>query len=76
MAGWTLEEAQNNLNMWLDAEKAIAGGQSYKIGSRSVSYADLKQVTDRISFWKRQVEMLELGKKSANFVRRVIPRDL
>lgn len=76
MAGWTLEEAQNNLNMWLDAEKAIAGGQSYKIGSRSVSYADLKQVTERINFWRREVSRIESGRKSVNSVRRVVPRDL
>lgn len=76
MADWTLEEAQSNLTMWLDAEKAIAGSQSYKIGSRSVAYADLAQVTERINYWRREVTRIESGKKSVNHVRRVIPRDL
>ena len=33
----TIEEARENLTMWLDAERAISTGQSYKIGTRSLS---------------------------------------
>lgn len=34
MSWITIDEARANLKMWLDAERAVASGQSYKIGTR------------------------------------------
>ena len=42
---------QNKLNTWLAAEEAIATGQSYQIGSRMLTRADLKQVREEMEYW-------------------------
>lgn len=70
----TIEEAQENLTMWLDAERAISTGQSYKIGTRSLSRADLSMVASRIAFWRNEIEKLENGQRGLRVVR-AVPRD-
>ena len=76
MASWTLAEAQSRLAMWLEAEEAVSTGQSYKVGSRAVTRANLKEITDRINFWRNEVSRLESGRGSGIRVKRIIPRDL
>ncbi len=49
-------DAQARLQMWLDAEEAVSSGQSYSIGDRSLSRANLSEITDRITYWQRQVD--------------------
>lgn len=73
---WTLEEAQAQLNMWIDAESAVATGQSYKIGTRSLTRASLREITGRIRFWRAEVERLKSGRRSGARVMRAVPRDL
>lgn len=70
----TIEEAQENLTMWLGAERAISTGQSYKIGTRSLSRADLSMVASRIAFWRNEIEKLENGQRGLRVVR-AVPRD-
>ena len=70
----TIEEARENLTMWLDAERAISTGQSYKIGTRSLSRADLSIVASRIAFWRNEIEKLENGQQGLRVVR-AVPRD-
>lgn len=70
----TIEEARENLTMWLDAERAISTGQSYKIGTRSLSRADLSMVASRIAFWRNEIEKLENGQQGLRVVR-AVPRD-
>ena len=48
MAVFTKEICQKKLNTWLAAEEAIATGQSYQIGSRMLTRADLKQVREEM----------------------------
>lgn len=74
MSGITLEQAKEHLNTWLEAEKAIAAGQSYTIGNRTLTRATLFRVREQIAFWRREVARLESG--SQRKVTRVIPRDL
>lgn len=59
MAAWTLEEAQDKLNEWLDAESRIAKGQSLADGDKSIRYADASEITRKISFWRNEVDRLE-----------------
>lgn len=75
---WTLEEAKENLKMWLNAERAVATGQSYRIGTRSLTRASLREITDRIRFWRGEVAKLECGIGAGGGLRvmRVVPRDL
>ena len=48
MAGITKKEAQRHLDIWLEAEAQIATGQSYQIGSRMLTRADLASVRKQI----------------------------
>lgn len=75
MALWTLEEARSNLNLWVDAQKAIALGQAYTIGTRSLTRANLSDVMKQIQFWGNEVEKLETGRSGAR-ITRIVPRDL
>lgn len=73
---WTIEEARENLRLWLDAEKAVATGQSYKIGTRSLTRANLSDITSRINFWRNEIARLESGAGNGARVFRAVPRDL
>lgn len=78
MPAWTLDEARARLRMWLDAEAAVATGQSYQIGSRRLDRANLYQIREEIQMWKKEVEELEavqkIGGRRKTF--RITPRDL
>lgn len=78
MAGITLEIAKRHLDEWLEAELAVTTGQSYTIGSRSLSRASLAEIRNAIDYWAGKVAQLENLQKTGGrgTVRRVIPRDL
>lgn len=76
MPAWTLEQAKQHLASWLEADAACATGQSYRIGTRSLTRADVSEIAERISFWKREVEKLSSGRRGGARVMRVVPRDL
>lgn len=73
---WTIDEARENLRMWLDAERAVATGQSYRIGTRSLTRASLSEITKRIAFWRAQIDQMQNGRKAGMRVMRFVPRDL
>lgn len=73
----TLEEVQENLQMWREAEKAIATAQSYTIGSRNLTRANLSEVIRRIKYWEEkeaEIEMRAQGKRLRR-TKQFIPRD-
>ncbi len=77
MAWITLEEARENLKMWLMAEKMVSTGQAYTIGTRSLTRVNLAEIAERIDFWRNQVAALENdGKRASYRVFRGVPRDL
>lgn len=51
MAVFTKELCNKKLNTWLAAEEAVATGQSYQIGNRMLTRADLKQIRDQMEYW-------------------------
>lgn len=73
-----LEIARHHLNAWLEAELELTTHQSYKIGSRSLTKADLGEIRKQIEFWQNRVAQLENAEKRGgrNRVVRVVPRDL
>lgn len=73
-----IEIARHHLNAWLEAELELTTHQSYKIGSRSLTKADLGQIRKQIEFWQNRVAKLENAEKRGgrNRVVRVVPRDL
>ncbi len=78
MAGITLKIAKKHLNAWLEAELEVTTNQSYTIGSRSLTRADLSDIREQITFWEGKVAALEnLEKRGGrNRIIRVVPRDL
>ena len=75
MAWISIDEARTTLQMWLDAERAVATGQSYKIGTRSLTRANRADIRESIQFWRREIARLE-AKHTGASVFRAVPRDL
>ena len=61
MAGITLAQAEAQLASWLAADTAVAEGQAYSIGGRSLTRADARSIRENISFWDAQVRRLNQG---------------
>ena len=64
MAAISLAVAEAQLTAWLAASTAVAGGQSYKIGERSLTRADASEILKMIEFWSSKVEALTAGTSS------------
>lgn len=58
MAGITLEQAQQQLDLWVAADTAVASGQSYSIGGRSLTRANAAEITNKINYWNGWVSKL------------------
>lgn len=69
---------QEKLDTWLKAEDAVATGQSYVIGNRSLSRANLKQIREQIGYWSARLAEAEAAEKShgRNRLYRFTPRDV
>ena len=78
MPGITLEIAQKHLDAWLEAELACTTNQSYTIGSRTLTRADLAEIRNTIKYWAGIVTKLEAARKfgGRNRTMRIMPRDL
>ena len=76
MAGITLETAQSQLDAGLEAERKVTHGQSYQIGNRMLTYADVTQIGKRIEYWSNKVEELSRKKAGRNRMYHFVPRDL
>lgn len=77
-SGINLEIAKKHLDAWLTAELEVTTHQSYTIGSRSLTKANLSEIRKQIEFWQDQVAQLENIEKRGgrNRVFRAVPRDL
>lgn len=78
MAAITLETAKKHLEMWLEAESEVAVNQSYTIGGKSFTRADLGAIRRQIEYWENKVEQLQnvAKRKGRNRIYRIVPRDL
>ena len=78
MAAITLITAKEHLDMWLEAESEVAINQSYTIGGKSFTRANLGEIRKQIEYWSNKVQALEniAKRKGRNRVYRVVPRDL
>ena len=76
--GISLEIAKKHLDAWLTAELEVTTHQSYTIGSRSLTKANLSEIRQQIKYWRNQVARLENIEKRGgrNRVFRAVPRDL
>lgn len=74
---YTLIQAKENLQIWIEAERKLAIAQSYTIGSRTLTRTNLSEVVKRIEYWKNQVAELEMkaqGKRMRR-TKQFIPHD-
>ncbi len=78
MAAISLKTAKKHLDMWLEAESAVAVNQSYTIGGKTLTRANLGEIRKQIEYWNSKVSALENAAKNKgrNRVYRVVPRDL
>ncbi|WP_200964142.1 MULTISPECIES: DUF6148 family protein [unclassified Ensifer] len=58
MAGITLDQAQAQLELWLNASMAVAKKQSYSIAGRSLTLADAADIQSSIKYWNDMVQKL------------------
>ena len=58
MAGITITQAEAQLATWLAADTAVATGQAYAIGGRSLTRANAREIRENIVFWDKQVKRL------------------
>lgn len=61
MSSIDLARAKAMLNLWLEAEVAVAQGRSYTIGSRSLTRNSIKEIRDAQAYWSQKVQELESG---------------
>lgn len=70
-----LERYIKQREMYLKAEEAVLTSQSYTIGTRTLSRADLAEIRKGIEYLDKKIDEIESsGGKRRAF--RVIPRDL
>lgn len=72
MPAITLAQAEARLADWLAADEAVATGQSYQIGGRSLTRASAAEIRRNIDYWERRVNRLSSGRGGAR-VRYLVP---
>lgn len=70
----SLETATEFYELYLTAERAILKGQSYQIGNRALTRANLSEVVEQREKWGQLVDRLSDGNGGPR-VTQVIPRD-
>lgn len=62
MAGYTLVQAQAQLDAWMAASLAAASNQRYRISvngsERELTRADANEIREQIAFWRSEVARL------------------
>jgi hypothetical protein len=78
MAVSLLERTQERLDLYYAAEKAILLGQSYTIGSKSLTRANLAWVKSQIDVLESKVASLQSSAAGKGYRKafRITPRDL
>lgn len=64
MAIFSKDLCKKKLETWLAAEEAVATGQSYQIGSRMLTRADLKQIRAEMEYWGEKLAQAEAAEKA------------
>ncbi|WP_298023685.1 DUF6148 family protein [uncultured Dysosmobacter sp.] len=78
MAVFSKKLCETKLQIWLDAEEAVATGQSYQIGTRMLTRADLKQIREEMEYWAGKLAEAEAEEASGgrNRAYRFVIRDV
>jgi hypothetical protein len=73
MAGITLAQAEAQLAAYLAAETAVLAGQSYTIGGRSLTRADLEAIQAGITLWNNRCLTLGASAAGRGRARTIVP---
>lgn len=73
---YSLEMATQYLDAWRAAELAISTGQSYTIGTRSLTRVNMTEVRKQIAYWENQIDMIVNRRRGGARAVRIVPRDL
>lgn len=78
MAIFSKKLCQEKLQTWLAAEESVATGQSYQIGTRMLTRADLAQIREELEYWAGKLAEAEAEEKNGgrNRVWRGVMRDV
>ena len=78
MAIYTKEFCTRKLRIWLEAEEAIATGQSYQIEDRRLTRADLYDVRKELEYWAGKLAEAESEEQNGGYIRayHFVPRDI
>lgn len=78
MAIFSRKLCQEKLNTWLAAEESVATGQSYQIGTRMLTRADLKDIREELEYWAGKLAEAEAEERNGgrNRVWRGVMRDV
>ncbi|KXS40031.1 MAG: hypothetical protein AWU54_2118 [Candidatus Frackibacter sp. T328-2] len=73
-----LEKAKQRLEAYYEAEMAVLAGQEYKIGTRSLTRANLEEIRAAIDSLEKQVDQLTaaVNGKGRRKAYRITARDL
>lgn len=75
MGAMTLAQAQALYDAWYAASLAVAQGQSYSIGGRSLTRVNAEEIRQQLEHWAARVDQLTAGRAGIR-VQRMVPRDL
>jgi len=64
MAGITLAQATAQLALWLAADAAVASGQSYAMGEKTLTLANAGEIRKNIEFWNAKAQGLSMTSAS------------
>lgn len=73
MSVYTLEQAQAKLLAYSEAEEKVLTGQSYTLGGRSLTRANLAEIRAGMTLWEGRVSRLESTGRMGPTMRSVIP---
>lgn len=74
----TLAIATKHYEAWLEAELELTTAQSYSLGTRTLTRANLAEIRKQIEFWENKIAELQNRELTGGRSRavRVVPRDL
>ena len=70
------QKLQNRLELYYECEEQILAGQSFTIGSRSLTRANLSEVTSMIKKLEDEIAAIDANGTTKRKVTRIIPRDI
>lgn len=73
-----LETAKKHYRAWLAAELELTMAQSYSVGTRTLTRANLAEVRKQIEYWENKIAQLQNKEQCGGRSRfiRIVPRDL